>query len=274
LRWGSEEGITGADECHLPGDYVYGCSGVRSMSKYLKELEVDKKQVVSPPLNIGAVGKDGHAHYAIPRYKFTNKEMDILMQPSAQINSYIIDAASYLIRRTAVNLAKEIGGLNFQTDLKHDPSCNDFLRGKLAIQIIVVPGHWQVLVRQGPIVTFYCSLGWSIDEETKRILGHLMKLKKGEKLRVICKQMQKQDGVTDCGLFAVFVATCVLFGLDPCVQTVDQSAMRASLLAMFTANGMEIFPRGPRFVERTKSVHFEEIEIPALWHEHGFILQS
>jgi hypothetical protein len=242
--------------------------------KYLEEPEVDEKQVVLPPPNYGAVDRDGHVHYAMPRYRFTNEEMDILMQPNAQINSYIIDAASYLIRRTAVNLGKEIGGLNFQTDLKHDPSQNDFLRGKLAIQIIFVPRHWQVLVRQGAIVTFYCSLGWGIDEETKRILGHLMKLKKGEKLRVICKQMQKQDGVTDCGLFAVFVATCVLFGLDPCVQTVNQSAMRASLLAMFTGNEMEVFPRGPRFVKKTKSVHFEEIEIPALWHEHGFILQS
>jgi hypothetical protein len=100
-----------------------------------------------------------------------------------------------------------------------------------------------------------------------------MKLKNGEKLRVLCKKMQKQDGVTDCGLFAVFAATCVLFGLDRCVQTVNPSAMRASLLAMFTGNEMEVFPRGPRFFKRTKSVHFEEIEIPALWHEHGFILQ-
>jgi hypothetical protein len=121
------------------------------------------------------------------------------MQPNAQINSNIIDAASYPIRRTAINLGKEIGKLNFQTDLKHDPSHNDFLRGKLAIQIVFVARHWQVLVRRGPISTFYCSLGWGIDEVTKRILGHLMKLKKGEKLRVICKRMQKQDGVTDCG---------------------------------------------------------------------------
>jgi hypothetical protein len=87
---------------------------------------------VLPPDYV-AVDKDGHAHYTKPRYGFTNEEMDILMQPKTQINSYIIDAASYLIGRTAVILGKEIGGLNFHTDLKHGPSCNGFLRGMLTI---------------------------------------------------------------------------------------------------------------------------------------------
>jgi hypothetical protein len=103
---GSEEGITGADEFHFRGNHVYGCRGQRSVPKYLKEPEVDEKQVVLPPPNYGAVDKDGHVHYAMPRYRFTKGDMDILMQPNAQINSYIIDAASYLIRRTAVNLGK------------------------------------------------------------------------------------------------------------------------------------------------------------------------
>jgi hypothetical protein len=71
----SEEGITGADECHFRGYYVYGCRGQKSMPKYLEEPEVDEKQVVLPPLNYGAVDKDGHAHYAMPRYRFTNEGM-------------------------------------------------------------------------------------------------------------------------------------------------------------------------------------------------------
>jgi hypothetical protein len=69
----------------------------------------------------------------MPRYRFTNVEMDTLMRPNTQINFHIIDAARYLIRPPVVILGKEIGGLNFQTDLKHDPSRNDLLRGKLAI---------------------------------------------------------------------------------------------------------------------------------------------
>jgi hypothetical protein len=59
--------------------------------------------------------------------------MDILMRQNTQINFHIIDAAKYFIRRTAVILGKEIGGLDFQTDLKHDPSRNDLLRGNLAL---------------------------------------------------------------------------------------------------------------------------------------------
>jgi hypothetical protein len=64
------------------------------MPKYLKEPEVEEKQVVLPPPNYGAVDKDGHVHYVMWRYRFINEEMDILMQHNTQINSYIIDAAS------------------------------------------------------------------------------------------------------------------------------------------------------------------------------------
>jgi hypothetical protein len=73
------------------------------------------------------------------------------------------------------------------------------------------------------------------------ILRNLIKLNKGEKLQVICKHMQKLHGGTDCRFFAAFVASWVLFGLEPCVQTVDQYVTRASLLAMFIGNEVEVF---------------------------------
>jgi hypothetical protein len=73
------------------------------------------------------------------------------------------------------------------------------------------------------------------------VLRNLIKLNKREKLQVICKHMQKLHGGTDCGFFAAFVASCVLSGLDPCVQTVDRYVTRASLSAMFIGNEVEVF---------------------------------
>lgn len=43
---------------------------------------------------------------------------------------------------------------------------------------------------------------------------------------------QKQEGVNDCGVFAIAVATGLLFGEDPSNLHFDQSSMRSHLLQL------------------------------------------
>ena len=65
--------------------------------------------------------------------------------------------------------------------------------------------HWIVAstILSHPIVTIYDSLYDSIDDNTTKILRQLF----GTKVEVIVNNEGKQDGIVDCGLFAI--ANCI-----------------------------------------------------------------
>ena len=47
-------------------------------------------------------------------------------------------------------------------------------------------------------------------------------------------QTQKKVGGNDCGLFAIAIATAIVFGADPTKLLFDQAAMRSHLVQCFT----------------------------------------
>jgi len=52
----------------------------------------------------------------------------------------------------------------------------------------------------------------------------------------------KQQGPSDCGLYAIAFARSLLAGKDPCKVTYNQSAMRAHLLQCLTDGELTEFP--------------------------------
>ena len=61
------------------------------------------------------------------------------------------------------------------------------------------------------------------------------------------RDVQRQVGSSDCGLFAIAFATAIAFGLDPGGILFDQQKLRQHLLDCFEKRGMTMFPiRRPR----------------------------
>ena len=55
-------------------------------------------------------------------------------------------------------------------------------------------------------------------------------------------KMIKQVGSTECGLYAIGVATALAFGIDPTTISFNQDDMRSHLLECFTKQRMTPFP--------------------------------
>ena len=53
---------------------------------------------------------------------------------------------------------------------------------------------------------------------------------------------QKQEGGTDCGLYAIVYATVIAYGLDPLKVKINQSAMGSHLVKCFEEETISMFP--------------------------------
>ena len=222
---------------------------------------------------------DRNGLYWIPSLRLTDREHAVLKDPYEQLTTPLIDAATYLLKKNVWDCKLAIGGLDYQTTLQHDIRQNTFLEEEMAVQILHVTGHWQVVARfAGELnrVHFFCSLGWRMNAEIQRVLGHL--LKQPEKSEVIVQYhvMQKQSGGIDCGLFAVFIAHCIINGIPPSsTVTVEQSSMRRHFLQCCSLGEMSRFPvsNSPSRLQMTKIGSVQEVIIPALWHNSARVAE-
>ena len=55
--------------------------------------------------------------------------------------------------------------------------------------------------------------------------------------------MQCQNGISDCAVFAIAVITSLLLGEDPSKVTYKQDKMREHLIKCFTAGELSSFPK-------------------------------
>ena len=108
------------------------------------------------------------------------------------------------------------------------------------LQILHCRGcHWIVAstINTHPKVAVYDSLYSTIDEATEKTLKQIF----GAKVKIEVADGPKQDGTTDCGLFAI--ATCVAIASDVTLPNkFDQSAMRKHLVECFEKLSLEPFP--------------------------------
>lgn len=110
------------------------------------------------------------------------------------------------------------------------------------LQIIHCHGnHWITASNVGCLegnVNIYDSLYDSVDETTRLIVSSLF----SGFLRCVSKPLQKQKGVTDCGLYAIAVSTAIAYGKDPSELKFKQEAMREHLLKCFKNEFITLFP--------------------------------
>ena len=65
---------------------------------------------------------------------------------------------------------------------------------------------------------------------------------------------QRQQGGSDCGLFAIAIATDLCFGIQPGLTAYSQSKMRQHLVVCFVKGKMEPFPKmGDQFTNQATS---------------------
>ena len=113
---------------------------------------------------------------------------------------------------------------------------------KQGVQIIHTCGnHWIVASTLGSStsdIQIFDSLYSSVDKETQSIILNLFERNGQPKLTM--SKISKQEGVNDCGVFAIAAATALAFGSAP-VQ-LHQSGMRQHLLKCFEDGSMTPFP--------------------------------
>ena len=103
--------------------------------------------------------------------------------------------------------------------------------------------HWIVastLDCRNNEVKVFDSLYSSVDEETQATILNLFEINGQLKLNIL--NLQKQRGGSDCGLFAVAVATALAFGVDPTAVNFQQNEMRGHLSNCFQEGLMTVFP--------------------------------
>lgn len=128
-----------------------------------------------------------------------------------------------------------IGGLVL-TLLQNKP-----LKQKLFVDYkLFIAKHWIVASRidscHSP-VKIYDSLYKSIHEGTIMVVQNMFK--KVGKFKIEIADMQEQEGSTDCGVFAIAVATSLLYGVSP---SYNQDKMRDHLLCCLDSGSLLVFP--------------------------------
>ena len=82
------------------------------------------------------------------------------------------------------------------------------------------------------------SLHESLDAETFQVVKRLF----NDELKItMVAGAPKQQGCTDCGVFAIAVATCVAFGGDPTELVLYQATIRHHLLKCFDSKQLSQF---------------------------------
>jgi len=232
----------------------------------------------SPPkshdgIDLPESNAEGHTfpkNWWVEELQLTKSDRNLIKNSSnsdgADLESQHISAASFLIRR----LNRKMGGCDDQTRLHLDPSKSRFMedRDGKALQIIHVPGHWQLLTRDGSSLSHYCSMGWGPSDETLRLIGHLMKLKESDRVEVAVKRCQLQTK-NNCGLHAIAMAVCFAVGVEPGTARFSHSQLRTYLIDCFSNQNLFVFPP-PKKDEKVELVGLNQrqiIRIPKLWHD-------
>lgn len=146
-----------------------------------------------------------------------------------------------------INLAQKIlmkqfpgtEGLGY-TIMQHKPPLIKISQG---LQIIFIKGnHWIVassLLCSSSVVQVYDSIYTTVDEDTKEVIFNLFESSRKE---IVLVSTPKQNGGQDCGVFAIAIATALLFKVDVSTTHFHQSEMRKHLHLCFLFKQMSLFP--------------------------------
>ena len=154
-----------------------------------------------------------------------------------QLNDHHINYYQCLLKRQFPSVGGLLLTLLQNSSLKKD-------RIICGIQIIFCKerNHWVVAARIGSChnsINVYDSLYKSIDKDTKQAI---LNIKKVGRVKINSVNMQTQRGGTDCGVFAIAIATSLGYGDDPAKLTFQQENLREHLLKCLEAGNLTVFP--------------------------------
>lgn len=94
-------------------------------------------------------------------------------------------------------------------------------------------------------VNVYDSLFTELNQESYDLILHIFhtRINDDRTTTVLMKELQKQKGLTDCGLFAIAVMTSLAHKEDPSTAKYDQNKMRQHLLDCFSNKFLMPFPK-------------------------------
>ena len=83
-----------------------------------------------------------------------------------------------------------------------------------------------------------CSIG---SHDLNKQLAAIMQC--SAKCMYVCHvNVQRQSGLSDCGIFAIAFATALCMGIDPYTLNIDQNKSRIHLLKCFEQKNISAFP--------------------------------
>ena len=117
------------------------------------------------------------------------------------------------------------------------------------VQILHVGGnHWVTVTNIGcqeNRIKVFDSLRQKLSKKEKQKLCSCLAVllnTSSSNMVIEWPSMQRQSGESDCGLFAVAIATSLLNGEDPGSKSYDQSVMRGHLAVCFHCEELAVFP--------------------------------
>lgn len=163
-----------------------------------------------------------------------------MMQQNYWLTDEHIDHAQWLISRQFPTVNGFHSVLAFESQ---PPKVVKGLKG--FVQIINAGGsHWVTVTNIGceeNKIKVYDSLYRQLSAHNKLMLALLLNTT-FPNMVIEWPRMQKQEGTSDCGLFATAVAVSLCSGHNPSNQSYDQSVMREHLAMCFMCEELAVFP--------------------------------
>ena len=107
--------------------------------------------------------------------------------------------------------------------------------------------HWIVasnVMQDHKTVNVYDSLFTELDRRTYDLILQIFHARNNDqRATVVMKELQKQKGSADCGLFAIAVMTSLAHKEDPSTVKYDQNKMRQHLVDSFSSKFLMPFPK-------------------------------
>ena len=186
----------------------------------------------------------------------SERDQRIMLDNKAYLTDTIIDKAQAMLARQHSNIdsLQSVCLLEATTTQSHlGTATGDW------VQIFNVNGnHWITAtnIRSPPdTVSIYDSL-WSKKPSDSLIeqISILTFSTNNTKINIDFKDMQRQSGGIDCGLFAIASAACLCEGTDPSVHAWNQNEMRKHLNDCFETGTIQLFKSAKRRNRKSKAV--------------------
>ena len=110
-------------------------------------------------------------------------------------------------------------------------------------KLMIQNSHWAVMSTVGctkSIFHYYDSAFTTLSAETEVIISKL--LNSNTNIEVKIMTISRQTGSSECGLYAIAIATAIAFALDPASFVFRQEDMRAHIVECFEKGKMSHFP--------------------------------